>query len=357
MAPFTLVVQQLTLPALVIHGGAGAYLKTTSRRQRLERGRTLATVAQRAHRCFQSGGARAAVLAALASLERDPTFNAGYGSRLQRDGEARLSAALMGGRKTRLSAVYNVQHCHHPSALCAALQDRGDRSLDGDGARLLMEELGVAPIDVVTPQTRERWQKLVATGDTADREAAIGSAGEEELDLARALRLPIPKDLEDDATTRNDSPEDHPSDDLPAPEDRYGTVGAVGCDVQGDLWACTSTGGRGHEATGRISDTATPAGNYACPVVALSATGFGEQIIDLNLCGRVATRMLDGATLERALQRTFEEVASFDGLVGVVAITADGMAGYAHSTEACGVAWLDDKGSLHVDQHGDDRAG
>jgi L-asparaginase len=357
MAPFTLVVQQLTLPALVIHGGAGAYLKTTSRGQRLERGRTLAEITQQAHRCFRKGDARAAVLAAMASLERDPSFNAGYGARLQRDGEARLSAALMDGRKTRLSAVYNVQGCHYPSALCDALQDRGDRSLDGEGASLLMAELGVEPTDVVTPQTRERWQKLVATGDTADREAAIGSAGEDELDLARALRLPIPKDLERDGTTDPGTSEDQRSHDLPPPEDRYGTVGAVGCDAQGNLWASTSTGGRGHEVTGRISDTPTPAGNYACPVVALSATGFGEQIIDLNLCGRVATRMLDGASLEQALRRTFDEVAAFDGLVGVVAITAEGMAGYAHSTEACGVAWLDGSGALHVDQHGADRAG
>jgi len=106
-----------------------------------------------------------------------------------------------------------------------------------------------------------------------------------------------------------------------------------------------------------VSDTPTATGNYACPAVALSATGFGEQIMDLNLCGRVATRLLDGASLEQALTTTFEEVAAFDGLVGVIAITPDGVAGYAHSTEACGVAWVDGSGALHVDQHGDDRTG
>jgi len=368
MPPYTLVVQQLALPALVIHGGAGAYLKTTTRGQRLERGRTLADVARRAHLAFPERGARGAVLAAMASLERDPSFNAGYGARLQQDGVARLSAALMGGRDSRLSAVYNVQDCLHPSELADALQERGDRNLDGEGAALLMQELDMAAVDVVTPQTRERWQKLIATGDAADREAAIGSAGEDELDLARALRIPIPGDLENEAdapgaaaplgeAAGREETAESASEGLPPPEDRYGTVGAVACAADGDLWACTSTGGRGHEAVGRVSDTPTATGNYACPAGAISATGFGEQIIDLNLCGRVATRLLDGMSLEQALARTFDEVAAFGGLVGVIAITPDGTAGYAHSTEACGVAWIDGSGALHVDQHGDDRNG
>jgi L-asparaginase len=139
--------------------------------------------------------------------------------------------------------------------------------------------------------------------------------------------------------------------DIP-PEDRHGTVGAVAANADGELWACTSTGGRGHEFVGRVSDSPTPAGNYACPKVAISATGFGEQILDLNVCGRIATRILDGATLEEALARTFDEVAAAGGLLGVIAITADGAAGYAHTTEACGVSWADAGDGIHVDRHG-----
>ena len=331
---FTLVTAKLKLPALVIHGGAGAYLKTTTAEQRLKRGKTLEAIVRAAQPTLRDSGARAGVLSAIGALERDASFNAGYGSRLQQDGVARLSASLMDGQRARMSAVYNVQDCLLPSALCDVLQDRADRNIDGDGARLLMQELGVASQDVRTPRSIERWQKLVATGDVADREAAIGDAGQEELDKARQARIPVPRDLDD--------PNDN----------KYGTVGAVGCDEQGQLWACTSTGGRGHEAVGRISDSPTAAGNYACPVVALSATGFGEQIIDLNLCGRIATRMLDGASLTSALTTTFEEVADFGGLLGVIAVAADGRAGYAHSTDACGVAWIDATGSVHIDQHG-----
>jgi len=217
-----------------------------------------------------------------------------------------------------------------------------------------MIELGVEPAEVVTPATRERWQRLLATGDRADREAAIGDAGRVELDQARAARLPLPRDLDTDAPDPQRQPPVVAADGFD-PHGRHGTVGAVACAADGELWACTSTGGRGHEAVGRISDSPTPAGNYACPAVALSATGFGEQILDLNLCGRIATRVLDGASLTDALARSFDEATAHGALVGVIAVTPAGEVGYAHTTEACGVAWRSADGSAHLDRHGGDR--
>jgi L-asparaginase len=307
-------------------------VKTTTRQRRKKRGQTLATICRAAHEHFADGGARAATLDAIRALELDPSFNAGRGSRLQRDGAARLSAALMDGKRTRLTAIYNVQHCLHPSRLADALQERRERNLDGDGAKLLMEELGMPFDDVRTERNIKRWKKLLESGDVADREGAIGNATEEDLAAAKKERIPIPEELEK--------------------ENKYGTVGAVACDTDGEIWACTSTGGRGHEAVGRVSDSPTPAGNYATPRVAMSATGFGEQILDMNVCGRIATRMDDGMDLEQALRRTFDEVADMEGLFGVIAIAADGTAGYAHTTEACGVAWIDATGRLHIDRHG-----
>lgn len=336
MKPFTLVTAPLPLPILVIHGGAGAYLKTTTQEQRAARGATMANIVKVGFSALQKSGARAGVLAAIQALERDPSFNAGLGSKLQQDGRARLSASLMDGRRTHLSAVYNVQDCLHPSLLADALQTRGDRNLDGEGARILMRELGVPLADVSTQNSRQRWRELVAQQDSADAEAAIGDAGRDALDAAREAKLPMPKDL----------------DPLREKNNRYGTVGAVAIDTQGEIWACTSTGGRGHEHVGRVSDSPTPAGNYACPKVALSATGFGEQILDLNVCGRISTRVLDGLSLEAALRKTFEEISEAGGLLGVIAVTHDGIAGYAHTTEACGVAWMGGDGQLHLDQHG-----
>lgn len=334
MSAYTLVVEPVTLPAVVIHGGAGAYLSTTSAALRKRRGQLMRGIATDAQGAITEGP-RSAVLHALAAMEREESFNAGYGSRLQRDGVARLSASLMDGRRSRLSAVYNVRDCIHPSLLANALQDRADRNLDGEGAALLMRELGIAPEDVRSPKSLERWRKLVSEGDAVDREGAIGDAGSEGVERAKTARIPVPEELEA----------------IPA-EDRHGTVGAVAASSDGELWAGTSTGGRGHESVGRVSDSPTPAGNYACSRVALSATGFGEQILDLDVCGRIATRMIDGASIEEALRRTFDEIAAFGGLLGVIAITAEGEAGYAHTTEACGISWIDATGGVHVDRHG-----
>ncbi len=359
---YTLTVEKLALPALVVHGGAGAYLRTTTAEARRERGRTLVRIAHAAHARLVAEGARAAVLDAAYALEADLGFNAGYGSRLQQDGVARLSCALMDGARTRLSAVYNVEDCVHPSVLCAALQSRGDRNLDGRGARLLMRQLGMRLEDVRSPESRERWRALVAAREVADREGAIGSAGGAAAYAALEARLPIPTELEarlpsptalDPRAATETALEARAAAEtaLPPESERYGTVGAVAATAAGEIWACTSTGGRGHEHVGRVSDSPTPAGNYACPLVAVSATGFGEQILDYNVGGRIATRMLDGMSLERALVRTFDELAAAEALLGVIAIASDGTAGFAYTTEACGVACVDADGRVLVDAH------
>ncbi|NCG18742.1 MAG: hypothetical protein GWP91_06995 [Rhodobacterales bacterium] len=333
MSPHTLVVHALQPPIVLVHGGAGSYLATTTPERRRLRGDALERAALAGMSAMNEGGSRAAVLAAIAVLEADPQFNAGRGARLQKDGAARMSAAMMNGTELRLSAVYNVEHCLHPSALADSLQASGDRNRDGQGSAHWMSVQGIAPQDVRTTTNIARWQALVNGADHVDRESAIGDADEHDVSAAREANLAVPDDL------------------LPPPERRYGTVGVVALGADGQLWACTSTGGRGHESVGRISVSPTPAGNYATPEVALSATGFGEQILDLNLCGRIATRVIDGNSLEDALKRTFIEVQAHGGLLGVIGVTADGSTGYAHSTEACGVAWVDATGVVGRDVH------
>lgn len=327
-------VEQVSAPALVVHGGAGNYLQTTSREKRVERGQTLIRIAQSGLSSLLVEKGPGGVLQAVLEMEDDPRFNAGYGCKLQLDGKCRVSAALMRGNPERLSSVYNVPDCLHPSLLAAHLQELPDRNLDAAGAVRLMVELAMSHTDLRTENTVARWEALCAGAESADMEGAIGNAGEEELEKARKAGIVAPSDKK------------------PPESERYGTVGAISVDGQGALWACTSTGGRGHEAVGRVSDSPTPAGTYANAQVALSATGFGEEIIDLNLCGRIATRMLDGMDLKTALEKTFKEVEAMGALVGVIALTRDGWAGYAYTTEACGVAWADQQGSIHVDPHG-----
>ena len=329
----TVCVFKARAPLLVVHGGAGSYLATTTIAQRRERGERLTRALDAGFAALEHQGARAGVLEAIGALELDPAFNAGVGGRLQADGVARLSASVMDGVRLRIGAVYNAEQVAQPSRLAAALVERGDRNLDTLGAAELREELGFEPTDVRTSANIARWEALLAGVDVLDRDSAIGDAGGDAVKEAVTQGVVVPEEF------------------LPPEGQRHGTVGAVALDVDGQLWAATSTGGRGHERVGRISDSPTPAGNYACEVVALSATGFGEQILDLNLCGRIATRMIDGMTLSEALHRTWAEVERRGALLGVIGVGQDGHFGYAHSTEACGVAWRSGDGSSGLDRH------
>lgn len=88
-----------------------------------------------------------------------------------------------------------------------------------------------------------------------------------------------------------------------------GTIGALALDSAGRLAAATSTGGRGFERVGRVSDSGLPAGTYADGRTAVSCTGHGEDIVDEALAVRIAQRVLDGRALAQAFSATFRELA------------------------------------------------
>ena len=103
-----------------------------------------------------------------------------------------------------------------------------------------------------------------------------------------------------------------------------GTVGCVALDADGKLAAATSTGGKGFEIPGRISDSATVAGNYVNAFCGVSLTGVGEDIVSNATAAKIVTRVTDGFTLERAFEKTFAELKPYDGFAGAIAIDNDG---------------------------------
>ena len=86
----------------------------------------------------------------------------------------------------------------------------------------------------------------------------------------------------------------------------------------------TSTGGKGFELVGRVSDSATVAGNYANANCAVSLTGVGEDIVSNATAAKIVTRVTDGFTLENAFKKTFTELLPFDGFAGAIAIDSQG---------------------------------
>jgi L-asparaginase len=105
---------------------------------------------------------------------------------------------------------------------------------------------------------------------------------------------------------------------------RSGTVGCVVLDLFGNLAAATSTGGKGFEIPGRISDSATVAGNFANAHCGVSCTGVGEDIVSAAIAAKIVTRVTDGMSLQQACEKTFAELKPYDGFAGAIAIDKNG---------------------------------
>ena len=103
-----------------------------------------------------------------------------------------------------------------------------------------------------------------------------------------------------------------------------GTVGCIALDSRGQLAAATSTGGKGFEIPGRVSDSATIAGNYANKHCAVSCTGVGEDIISGAVAAKIVTRVTDHQDLKSAFQKTFKELQAIDGFAGAIGLDSKG---------------------------------
>lgn len=81
--------------------------------------------------------------------------------------------------------------------------------------------------------------------------------------------------------------------------------------------------GKGFEIPGRISDSATIAGNYANEYCAISCTKVGEDIVSAGLATKIVARVTDGMSLKGAFNKSFKEMLSYDG-AGAIGVTKTG---------------------------------
>lgn len=256
----------MSRPALIIHAGAGARERTQASREDIAA--RLEAILVAVWPLLIEQGARSAVRAAVERLEDEPLFNAGTGSKLQADGQARMSAAIMAADDGVFSGVINVERIAHPVAAADRLHAEQHHVVAGAPANAWLSAQGFADHDPVTEQRRAEWQ--------AER------AGQ------------------------------------------HGTVGAVARDETGLVAAATSTGGVGMERPGRVSDSATVAGTYAAAAAGVSLTGVGEHIVNHAAAARIVTRCTDGLALDTAVARTLAEAQARDFEFGLIAVAADG---------------------------------
>lgn len=292
-------------PKLIIHGGAGSSLKGKAAIDVVRK--SLYAVIEEVYSLLLVGtSARDAVVRGCQLLEDDTRFNAGTGSVLQSDGQIRMSASLMEGTVQRFSGVINVSRVQNPIHLAEFLQSSPDRVLSENGAAELMRELNTPPYN---PLTDLRLQEWIQERQANFEKTMAGVVAENEL--------------------------------VTSSEAGRGTIGVVALDSQGGLAVGTSTGGKGFERIGRVSDSATPAGNYATRHAAVSCTGIGEHIIDECLAARIVVRVTDGISLTEAMQRSFQEAKDHRRDFGAIAIDATGAIAWGKTSQVLLAAYHD----------------
>ena len=284
-------------PKLIIHGGAGSSLQGKGGLIAVRN--SLSKIVADIYTLLLNGGtATEAIVKGCQMLEDEPRFNAGTGSVLQSDGQIRMSASMMDGTTGRFSGVINVSRVKNPIAMALFLQSSDDRVLSDYGAAELARELQIPIYNGLTDLRLQEWtlerqgnfQRTMA-GVVAEPEMAVSSnAGR-------------------------------------------GTIGVVALDGYGKLAAGTSTGCKGFERIGRVSDSAMPAGNYANIHAGVSCTGIGEDIIDECLAAKVVIRVTDGMSLQDAMQKSFTEAKKNNRDFGAIALDATGMISYGKTCE------------------------
>lgn len=285
-------------PKLIIHGGAGSSLKGKGGIETVRR--SLYQVIEEVYFLLESGvNAKEAVVRGCQMLEDDTRFNAGTGSVLQSDGQIRMSASVMDGTSQSFSGVINVSRVKNPIDLAIALQSSPDRVLSDYGAAELARELQIPSYNGLTELRLQEW--IQERQDNFKRTMA-GVVAEAEL--------------------------------VEASNARRGTIGVVALDTYGKLAVGTSTGGKGFERIGRVSDSAMPAGNYATKYAAVSCTGIGEDIIDECLAARVVIRVTDGLSLKEAMQRSFAEAQENKRDFGAIALDINGAIAWGKTSQA-----------------------
>jgi beta-aspartyl-peptidase (threonine type) len=279
---------------LVIHGGAGSERIAHDDPAHEAHARAGLEEALAAGAAILERGESAvgAVETAARLLEENSSFNAGRGSVLTEQGEVELDAAIMDGRTRAAGAVSGIKTTRAPISLARRLMEHGPHVfLAGTAADRFAASAGLEQVAndfFILPERRRQLDEALAAGSAAD---------------------PI----------------------------KYGTIGAVAVDMDGNVAAATSTGGITAKRWGRVGDSPLiGAGTYADNrAAAVSATGSGEYFIRAVAAHEVAARIRLGCeSLQQAIDGALADIASLGGKGGLIAVAPNGDAAWGFTTPA-----------------------
>lgn len=286
---------------LVIHGGAGTIEKDKMTPQKEAAYTAALAEALKAGYAILIKGGRSldAVEAAVRVLEDCPLFNAGKGAVFTHEGRNELDASIMDGKTLAAGAVAGVTTVKNPVSAARAVMEKSRHvMLTGAGADKFAASVGLEIVDPSYFFTEERWQLL----QQVKKEDSLRRAGGHSYNDARQEKV--------------------------YPDSKFGTVGAVALDAEGNLAAATSTGGMTNKMFGRIGDSpiigaGTYANNATC---AISCTGWGEFYIRLVMAKSVSDMMEFGkwSLKNAANEMVMKRLPALGGDGGMIVVDRDG---------------------------------
>lgn len=309
--------------ALAIHGGAGTLTKKsiTPEKEKAYKASLQTALTIGYNILIRGGSATDAVEAVIITLENDSLFNAGKGSVFTREGINELDASIMDGKTLDAGGVAGVRVVKNPITAARRVMDKTSHVLlAGRGAEQFATE---EKLSIVSPSyfyTDYAWKSY------------LGAHKEDSLKQLKEKKSAIPDNKHYDM--------------------KYGTVGAVALDMNGNLAAGTSTGGMTYKMPGRIGDSpiigaGTYADNTTC---AVSCTGMGEYFIRLSVAKSVSERMaLKDMSLNDAVNDMIQKkLTELGGEGGLIAVDKEGNISMSFNTPGMMRAYIKTNGETDV---------
>ena len=261
--------------AIVIHGGAGIILKENISKSKED------SIINKLNEAVSKGwellkkgeSSEIAVIETIKILEDSPLFNAGKGSVFNSEGKVENDASIMKGNDLNAGASSGTSNVKNPITLAANIMNHSEHVfLSGKGAENFAKTRNLEIVNNEYFHTKFRYNQLL------DKKG----------------------------------------------DDKYGTVGCVAIDVNGNIVAGTSTGGMTNKKWGRIGDSpiigaGTYANNKTCGI---SSTGSGEYFIRTVAAYQVSSLLENhNYDLRKAMYKVIhEKIGAIGGDGGMIGI-------------------------------------
>lgn len=309
---------------VVIHGGAGTILKKdmSSELEEQYRAKLKEALTQSYQKIKEGKSSLEAVEAAIVVMEDSPLFNAGKGAVFTSDGRNELDASIMYGKDKSAGAVAGLTVVKNPiKAAIAVMQKSEHVMMIGKGAEQFAKKEG---LEIVNPKyfwTQHRWDAL------------------------QKVKKAELKANQPNAMNNSHYPSYYWVD------KKFGTVGCVALDKDGNISAGTSTGGMTNKKYGRVGDAPIiGAGTYADKNVGISGTGWGEFYIRTSAARTVAAKYeYQNKDVKTATQEVMLEIEKLGGDGGMIALDKNGNVAMTFNTEGMYRGTVTEDGEINIE--------